>query len=57
MRTIMKNAVDHMYTYLLLKENDKPAYDALLTLGERYTGMWDEPILTKAIKGISSPPK
>ena len=53
----MKNAVDHMYTYLLLKENDKPAYDALLTLGERYTGMWDEPILTKAIKGISSPPK
>jgi hypothetical protein len=53
MRSIMKNAVDHMYTYLLLKENDKPAYEVLLTLGERYTTMWDKPVLTKAIKGIS----
>jgi hypothetical protein len=53
MRSIMKNAVDHMYTYLLLKENDKAAYDALLTLGTRYTTAWDEPVMTKAIKGIS----
>ena len=53
MRTIMKAAVDHMYTYLLMKENDKSAYEALLTLGERYTRMWDEPVLTKAIEGIS----
>jgi len=53
MRSIMKNAVDHMYTYLLLKENDEAAYDALLTLGERYTTMWDKPVLTKVIKGIS----
>jgi hypothetical protein len=56
MRSIMKNAVDHMYTYLLLKENDKAAYDALLTLGARYTTAWDEPVLTKAIKGISDSP-
>jgi len=56
MRSIMKNAVDHMYTYLLLKENDKAAYDALLTLGARYTTMWDKPVLTKAIKGISGSP-
>jgi hypothetical protein len=53
MRSIMKNAVDHMYTYLLLKENDKAAYNALLSLGEKYTRAWDEPVLTKAIRGIS----
>jgi hypothetical protein len=57
MRSIMKNAVDHMYTYLLLKENDKAAYEVLLTLGERYTTMWDKPVLTKAIKGISDSPE
>ena len=50
---IMKAAVDRLYTYLLLKENDKAAYEALLTFGARYTAAWDEPILTKAIKGIS----
>jgi hypothetical protein len=53
MRLITKNAVDHLYTYLLLKENDKAAYDALLTFGEKYTRAWDEPFLTKAIRGIS----
>jgi len=53
MRSIMKNAVDHMYTYLLLKESDKAGYEALLTLGERYTTMWDKPVLTKAVRGIS----
>jgi hypothetical protein len=54
MRSITKNAVDHLYTYLLLKENDKAAYDSLLTFGEKYTRAWDEPILTKAIRGISN---
>jgi hypothetical protein len=53
MRSIMKSAVDHIYTYLLLKENDEAAYDALLTLGEKYTRAWDEPVLTKAVRGIS----
>jgi hypothetical protein len=53
MRSIMKSAVDHIYTYLLLKENDKAAYEVLLSLGERYTREWDEPILTKAVRGIS----
>jgi hypothetical protein len=42
-----------MYTYLLLKENDEAAYDALLSFGARYTTAWDEPVLTKAIRGIS----
>ena len=53
MRSIMKSAVDRIYTYLLLKENDKAAYEALLILGEGYTTMWDKPVLTKAIRGIS----
>jgi hypothetical protein len=52
MRLIMKAAVDHLYTYLLLKENDTAAYDALLSFGEKYTRAWDEPVLTKVIKGI-----
>ena len=58
MRSIMKAAVDRMYTYLIMKESDKAAYDALLSFGEKYTKAWDEPTLTKAIRGISnSPPK
>jgi len=52
-RSIMKSAVDRIYTYLLLKESDKAAYDALLTFGEKYTRAWDEPVLTKDIRGIS----
>jgi hypothetical protein len=50
MRLIMKAAVDRMHTFLLLKENDKAAYEALLTFGARYTTAWDEPVLTKAIR-------
>ncbi len=53
MRSITKNAVDHLYTYLLMKQNDKAAYEALLSFGARYTTTWDEPVLTKAIRGIS----
>jgi hypothetical protein len=53
MRLIMKAAVDRMYTFLLLKESDKAAYEAVLSFGERYTAAWDEPVLTKAVRGIS----
>jgi hypothetical protein len=49
MREIMKNAVDHLYTFLVLKQSDHDAYEALLSLGERYTTAWDEPVLTKNI--------
>jgi hypothetical protein len=54
MRLIMKAAVDRIYTYLLLKENDKAAYDALLSFGAKFTKAWDEPSLTEDIRGISS---
>jgi hypothetical protein len=50
----MKTAVDRIYTYLLLKESDKAAYDALLSFGGKYTTAWDEPSLTKDIRGISN---
>ena len=55
MRSIMKTAVDRMYTYLIMKESNKTAYDALLSFGEKYTKAWDDPSLTKAIRGISYP--
>ncbi len=47
MRQIMKAGVDRVYTFLVLKERDPKAYEVLLTLGERYTAAWDEPVLTK----------
>jgi len=47
MRQIMKSAVDHIFAFLLMKEHDPKAYEALLSLGERYTKAWDEPVLTK----------
>jgi hypothetical protein len=53
MRSIMKAAVDRIYTYLLMKENDKAAYDVLLSYGAKYTRAWDEPSLTEDIRGIS----
>jgi hypothetical protein len=47
MRQIMKAAVDRVYTFLVLKERDPKAYEALLRLGQRYARTWDEPVLTK----------
>jgi hypothetical protein len=37
MREIMKTAVDRLYAFLVMKHCDHTAYEALLTLGERYT--------------------
>ena len=47
MREIMKSAVDRLYTYLVLKEHNQEKYEALLSLGERCTTAWDDPVLTK----------
>jgi hypothetical protein len=47
MRQIMKAAVDRIYTFLVLKQRDQKAYDALISLGERYTTAWDDPVFTK----------
>jgi aspartokinase len=47
MRQIMKAAVDRLYSFLVLKQRDQKAYDALISLGERYTTAWDDPVFTK----------
>jgi hypothetical protein len=43
MKLIMKNAVDHVYALLSLKEQDPEKYEAQMRLGERYTAEWDDP--------------
>jgi hypothetical protein len=49
MREIMKAAVDRLYTFLVLKESDRAAYEELLSFGGRYTAGWDKPTLTREI--------
>ncbi len=49
MREIMKTAVDRLYTFLVLKQSDHAAYEALVSFGERYTTAWDDPTLTRDI--------
>jgi hypothetical protein len=49
MREIMKAAVDHMYTFLIMKDTDPKGYEALLKIGEMYSAAWDEPKLTKDV--------
>jgi aspartokinase len=48
MRQIMKAAVDRLYSFLVLRQHDQKAYDALISLGERYTTAWDDPVLEVA---------
>jgi hypothetical protein len=43
MRMIMRNAVDHMYRLLSLKENDPGKYEATIDFGPQYTKTWDDP--------------
>lgn len=43
MKTIMQNAVNHMYRLLWLKTNDPVAYDRDIQLGHRYVATWDDP--------------
>jgi hypothetical protein len=43
MKTIMKNAVNHVYLMLALKKNNPSGYEAMLAMGDLYTARWDEP--------------
>jgi len=47
MKKIMKAAVDRLFTFLVLKQRDDAAYEALLQLGERYTTAWDDAAFTQ----------
>jgi hypothetical protein len=43
MKSIMKNAVDKMYTMLWLRTHEPDKYRVLLECGALFTGQWDEP--------------
>jgi len=44
MKQIMKNAVDHVYRLLSLKNNDPGKYEATIDFGSKYTVAWDDPV-------------
>jgi hypothetical protein len=43
MKRIMKNAVDHVYALLRLKEESPEEYESRLRFADRYTTRWDNP--------------
>ena len=43
MKAIMKNAVNHLYELLVLKDEDPVEYESKIQFGEQYTARWDEP--------------
>jgi hypothetical protein len=43
MKTIIKNAVNHVYLMLALKQTNPTGYEAMLTMGDLYTARWDDP--------------
>lgn len=45
MKLIMKNAVDHVYALLSLKNGEPGEYESQIRLGERYTATWDDPCM------------
>jgi hypothetical protein len=47
MKLIMKNAVDHVYALLSLRDRDPEKYESQMRLGERYTATWDDPELPR----------
>jgi hypothetical protein len=51
MKSIMKNAVDHVYALLLLKIERPEEYESQIRLGERYTARWAEPSTPRDARG------
>jgi hypothetical protein len=48
MRLITMNAVDRIFSLLLLKQGDSEAYEKQVAFGARFTTGWDEPNLPEA---------
>lgn len=44
MKTIMKKAVDRVYTMLRMKQEDPDAFAHLVQFGSLYTSDWDDPV-------------
>ena len=55
MKSIIKNAVDHVYALLVLKNEAPKEYESQIRLGERYTRTWDEPAMPEGHKARSEP--
>lgn len=43
MKTIMQNAVNHVYRFMWLKAHDPAAYERNIQLGNRYAAGWSDP--------------
>ncbi len=43
MKAIMKNAVDHVYKFSLMKKNDPVRYKKLVEYGNEVAWEWDDP--------------
>ena len=41
--TIIKNAVNHVYKLLVLRDENPVEYERQIQFGERYTAKWDKP--------------
>lgn len=46
MKNIMRTAVNRVFTLLVLRQENPPAFAASLEFGARYTRSWDDPVLT-----------
>jgi hypothetical protein len=48
MKMIVKNAVDHVYALLVLKEENPEEYETKVRFGKRYTAKWDDPKMPRS---------
>lgn len=42
-KAVMKNAVNHVYLLLQMKQTNPAGYEAMLAMGDAYTSQWDDP--------------
>jgi hypothetical protein len=45
MKAIMKNAVDHVYKFSVIKKSDPLRYKQLIDYGNDVASAWDEPVM------------
>jgi hypothetical protein len=43
MKSIMKNAVNRLYSLFCMKSEDPAQYESQIEFGSRYTARWDDP--------------
>jgi len=53
MKAIMKNAVNHVYQLLVLREENPVEYEAKIRFGERHTANWDKPEMPRRRRGVA----